>query len=235
MMDSKLVGWFEGRSATPAFDPGMGVHCPICTQPLRAAPVCTVSLAPVGGDRSYFFRAHRACWDGLSPEAQSAIESEIADAAVERMKLEGVCSDHPAPADDRTTPLCAECGETMTPQNARIHPEFFLHDACLPDELRPAPAPPASPDARRLAAAGAAVELFQCGWLLMRGGAESIDAVIALIERHNARHFPAAIDYAAAREKVANVLRGYRPGPPHEVEDFYCEAAALLRKIGVKP
>jgi hypothetical protein len=113
--------------------------------------------------------------------------------------------------------------------------DLIRDDACLPDELRPAPAPPASPDARRLAAAGAAVELFQCGWLLMRGGAESIDAVIALIERHNARHFPAAIDYAAAREKVANVLRGYRPGPPHEVEDFYWEAAALLRKIGVKP
>lgn len=33
-------------------------------------------------------------------------------------------------------PTCARCGLVMTPANARIHPEFFLHDACLPAELR---------------------------------------------------------------------------------------------------
>lgn len=35
-------------------------------------------------------------------------------------------------------PLCGKCGEVMTPENARMRPELFLHDACLPDELRPA-------------------------------------------------------------------------------------------------
>ena len=34
-------------------------------------------------------------------------------------------------------PTCAKCGLEMTPQNARHRPELFLHDACLPDELRP--------------------------------------------------------------------------------------------------
>ena len=34
-------------------------------------------------------------------------------------------------------PNCGKCGLAMTPQDAKIHPELFLHDACLPDELRP--------------------------------------------------------------------------------------------------
>jgi hypothetical protein len=38
-----------------------------------------------------------------------------------------------------TEPTCGKCGGMMTPQNARQRPELFLHDACLPDELKPAP------------------------------------------------------------------------------------------------
>ncbi len=44
------------------------------------------------------------------------------------------------------TPICAKCGKPMTPETARIHPEYFLHDACLPDELRPPKAAPAPDD-----------------------------------------------------------------------------------------
>ncbi|SRR6266446_3962516 len=29
-------------------------------------------------------------------------------------------------------PICMKCGLVMTPQNARRHPELFLHDGCLP-------------------------------------------------------------------------------------------------------
>lgn len=32
-------------------------------------------------------------------------------------------------------PTCAACGREMTPQNARLHPELFLCDRCLPVEL----------------------------------------------------------------------------------------------------
>ncbi len=43
-------------------------------------------------------------------------------------------------------PRCGACGRRMMPENARIHPEFFLHDACLPPKLKkelpPAPANP---------------------------------------------------------------------------------------------
>ena len=32
-------------------------------------------------------------------------------------------------------PLCVKCGNEMTPENAKIHPEYFLHDDCLSEEL----------------------------------------------------------------------------------------------------
>lgn len=33
-------------------------------------------------------------------------------------------------------PTCGKCGGVMTPANARERPELFLHDECLPNELR---------------------------------------------------------------------------------------------------
>lgn len=36
-----------------------------------------------------------------------------------------------------THPTCGKCGGEMTRENARLRPELFLHDACLPDELKP--------------------------------------------------------------------------------------------------
>ncbi len=39
-----------------------------------------------------------------------------------------------------TRPTCGKCGLEMTPGNARIHPELFLHDACLPESLMTSPA-----------------------------------------------------------------------------------------------
>ncbi len=34
-------------------------------------------------------------------------------------------------------PNCGKCGLEMTPENARHRPELFLHDDCLPDDLKP--------------------------------------------------------------------------------------------------
>ena len=36
-------------------------------------------------------------------------------------------------------PVCGACGLPMSPTDSRLRPELFLHDACLPDELRPQP------------------------------------------------------------------------------------------------
>lgn len=50
-----------------------------------------------------------------------------------------------------TRPACHKCGREMTPETARLRPELFYHDECLPPEYRPSrPAPPAvdpTPDA----------------------------------------------------------------------------------------
>lgn len=35
-------------------------------------------------------------------------------------------------------PNCAKCGLAMTPENSKRRPELFLHDECLPDELKEA-------------------------------------------------------------------------------------------------
>lgn len=49
--------------------------------------------------------------------------------------------DQRAAMQDAAAPRCGKCGRAMTPKDSRIHPEFFLHDACLPDELKPQPEP----------------------------------------------------------------------------------------------
>lgn len=33
-------------------------------------------------------------------------------------------------------PTCGKCGGVMTPENAKIRPELFLHDKCLPEEFQ---------------------------------------------------------------------------------------------------
>lgn len=38
-------------------------------------------------------------------------------------------------------PVCGKCGKVMTPQNAFMRPELFLHDDCLPDEYKPTTRP----------------------------------------------------------------------------------------------
>ncbi len=40
-------------------------------------------------------------------------------------------------SEEMAEPTCVKCGKVMTPENARLRPELFLHDGCLPDELKP--------------------------------------------------------------------------------------------------
>ena len=37
--------------------------------------------------------------------------------------------------------LCAACGLPLTPENAKRHPEYFMHDHCLSPDFRPAEKP----------------------------------------------------------------------------------------------
>lgn len=81
-----VVGWFDDVSATPAFDPGLGIPCPVCDELLSAYPRTTISLMPwPDKGRSYFFRAHKSCWENCSVAQQTEIEGQIIDADAGRV------------------------------------------------------------------------------------------------------------------------------------------------------
>ena len=77
-----IFGWFDSSDQTvPAHDPGLKAPCPVCAKEL-AAPMKTISLMTVdtGSDRSYFFRAHKQCWEGISEHERGEIEGSLVDA-----------------------------------------------------------------------------------------------------------------------------------------------------------
>lgn len=79
-MRSTPYGWFTSPDQmTPVFDPGLDVPCPCCLEPLRNGPRKTISVMPVERTRSYFFRAHKACWEATTEETRILIESSIID------------------------------------------------------------------------------------------------------------------------------------------------------------
>lgn len=75
-----IFGYFDSaRQTKPAFDPGSNILCPVCVTPL-ADPMKTISLMPVGGERSYFFRAHSTCWENADSTIRQQIEGSVIDA-----------------------------------------------------------------------------------------------------------------------------------------------------------
>ena len=80
-----IFGWFDNTSDTPAHDPGMNGLCPVCSKTLER-PVKTISLMLDGDDKSYFFRVHKQCWEGLSEHEKWLIESSLIDAIAEGKK-----------------------------------------------------------------------------------------------------------------------------------------------------
>lgn len=72
-----VVGYFDRPGDEPAFDPGLDVPDIVCWQPLRDKPRVTVCLMWLDGDRSYFFRSHKECWEALSPSEQQRYEESV--------------------------------------------------------------------------------------------------------------------------------------------------------------
>lgn len=95
-------------------------------------------------------------------------------------------------------PTCGKCGREMTPQNARIRPELFLHDACLPPELMPA-------KKQQDRAKAAAIECAER--LLLKSVCDDrcIDEVANIIARHFA-DLEAAVERAVALDKALGRL-----------------------------
>lgn len=72
-----IIGYFDdAASSIPTFDPGPSVNCPFCIQPLRS-PIKTISLMKPRSDRSYFYRAHRACYETASADYVCDLETGI--------------------------------------------------------------------------------------------------------------------------------------------------------------
>ena len=75
-----VFGFFDDSATTvPSYDPGIsGVPCPVCLRDL-SMPVKTISLMLAGDERSYFFRAHRSCWDAATDAEREQIEHALID------------------------------------------------------------------------------------------------------------------------------------------------------------
>ncbi|MBW4469280.1 MAG: hypothetical protein KME45_03350 [Stenomitos rutilans HA7619-LM2] len=78
---SLYFGYFDRPNQdAPTYDPGMaGGKCLLCGNPL-ARPVKTISLMRDGDSRSYFYRAHKACYEGADAATITQYESALIDA-----------------------------------------------------------------------------------------------------------------------------------------------------------
>lgn len=95
-----VFGWFDDANQTaPAHDPGPSGLCPVCCWPVQQHsidnPLVTISVMledPTKRNRSYFFRAHKRCWDRQTEYQQKLIESSIIDKEHERLEVCQTCN-----------------------------------------------------------------------------------------------------------------------------------------------
>jgi len=76
---SKLIGYFDDYSNVPTYDPPLDSPCIVCGVKMQP-PRVTVSVCLTRDDypdRSYFYRAHKACYNNLSPSDISDIDGAI--------------------------------------------------------------------------------------------------------------------------------------------------------------
>lgn len=79
------VGYYADASQTaPTYDPGLLVDCPFCSQPLDypKTPIKTISLMRAdridrADGRSYFYRAHKSCYESSDLDLIGSIEATI--------------------------------------------------------------------------------------------------------------------------------------------------------------
>lgn len=82
-INAQYIGWFTDTGETPEHDPKEKGLCPVCAKLVGRHslenPLKTISLMKAGDSRSFFFRAHKHCWESISEDEQNAIESSIID------------------------------------------------------------------------------------------------------------------------------------------------------------
>ncbi len=77
-----LIGYYtraDQKRDEPDVDPPHTGPCPACGAPIAIEEVRTISVAWSGERRtlSLFYRMHRSCQDGLSEEAQMALDYTV--------------------------------------------------------------------------------------------------------------------------------------------------------------
>ena len=79
-----IFGYFDSaEQSEPAYDPGLETLCPCCLSPVGdGSGITTISLLAEEDVRSFFFRAHKGCWQRASDEEKSVIESSLIDSRV---------------------------------------------------------------------------------------------------------------------------------------------------------
>jgi hypothetical protein len=87
-------------------------------------------------------------------------------------------------------PKCVLCKKVMTPENAKIHPEYFYCDGCLPDDLRPKARPEAKVKHEMGVAATALGVSLQCscGWDRNLLAGASMEALREIEATHMLEH-----------------------------------------------
>lgn len=73
-----IFGWFSDTGIIPEHDPGLGVNCIFCGKKL-SSPIKTISLMKDGDNKSYFYRSHKDCYEQLSNNEITEIESSLID------------------------------------------------------------------------------------------------------------------------------------------------------------
>jgi len=75
-------GYFDyAGQEQPTYDPGLDVECLVCGE-ILSSPMVTPSLMLEGDNRSYFYRLHKHCSDGLSPEQESEVDGLLLDTII---------------------------------------------------------------------------------------------------------------------------------------------------------
>jgi hypothetical protein len=89
-----IYGYFDSPDQTvPVYDPGLDVPCPVCMWPVGGHtpdhPIMTISVMVESDDRfprdarSYFYRIHKSCYEAISEEQRSMLDSVIVDAVAQ--------------------------------------------------------------------------------------------------------------------------------------------------------
>lgn len=96
-----LIGYFADNSDAPTFDPGPDVVCILCftplNHPIREIVTSSFSAFFDHAERSYFYRAHKDCYDQAERTKDEKGDSDISNLEASIMKELGSVQDFARP------------------------------------------------------------------------------------------------------------------------------------------